>query len=108
MAISGKRILLQNNQALRAKDQNGDVQDLLKLDTSGAIAGKIKEYIDAQDQVDQGEITELQQQMATKASQADLDSEELARAQGDQAARDYADLKIANLVGSAPELLNTL
>lgn len=59
MAISGKRIVLQNNQALRSLDQNGDVQDLIKLDASGEIAGKIKDYIDSKDGIDQSDIDAL-------------------------------------------------
>lgn len=64
MAISGKRIILANNQALRAKDQNGDVQELLKLDGSGQISGKVKDYIDAQNVIDQGEIDTLNTNVA--------------------------------------------
>lgn len=47
MAISGKRIILQNNQALRAKDQNGDVQELVKIDATGELAGLIPSAISA-------------------------------------------------------------
>lgn len=90
MAISGKRIILANNQALRAKDQNGDVQELLKLDGAGQIAGKVKEYIDAQNGIDQGEITDLQSRtaalestMPTKADQSALDFETSQRQQID-------------------------
>jgi chromosome segregation ATPase len=82
MAISGKRIILANNQALRAKDQNGEVQELLKLDESGIIAGKVKDYIDAQNGADMAAIVgigsrvdNLEIEMPNKASAAMLAQE---------------------------------
>lgn len=98
MAISGKRIILANNQALRAKDQNGDVQELLKLDAAGQIAGKVKEYIDSQNTIDQGEITTLQSDVATlngdssTAGSVDFKvaAEAALRASGDTATLDAA------------------
>lgn len=104
MAITGKRIILQNNQALRAKDQNGDVQELVKIDASGELAGKVPEAIAlkaAQSDLDAAElrIDSVETDLAGKASQSALDQEILDRESGDadalQDAKNYTDAEIA-------------
>jgi predicted nucleic acid-binding Zn-ribbon protein len=115
MAISGKRIILANNQALRAKDQNGDVQELLKLDGSGQIAGKVKDYIDAQNGVDQNAISQLQSDassldgrldtveadMTTKASIAYVGQLEQLRQDADNALDSRIDMLELEMPGKA-------
>lgn len=69
MAISGKRIILANDQALRAKDQSGNVVELLKINASGALAGQVADEL--ADKALASDVTTLQSKMDTAESEID-------------------------------------
>jgi len=69
MAISGKRIILANDQALRAKDQSGNVVELLKINSSGALAGQVADEL--ADKALASDVTTLQSKMDTAESEID-------------------------------------
>jgi len=88
--VDGDKIKLEQGQSIRAVDSSDAVVDLIKLGTSDEIL------------VNGDEVS----------LKADLDQEISDRAAGDastlSSANAYADQKIADLVDSAPELLDTL
>jgi hypothetical protein len=88
--IDGEKLLLEQNQAVKAKDSSGVEQDLIKFGASDEIL------------VNGDEVS----------LKADLDQEIIDRAAADastlSSAEAYTDQKIADLVDAAPALLDTL
>jgi len=128
MAVSGKAIVLKNDQALRALDSSGSVQSLFKLDSSSKFQllklpqvsadpseGNDlarKSFIDSQLQVRdnrltavEGRATDLEDAMSVV--QGD-DSTEGSIAKAKKDALDYVNQKISDLIGGAPQMLDTL
>lgn len=89
-AIDGSKIKLLHGQTIRTTDSSGNEVDLLKVDANGnAVVSGVEQ-----------------------ASKAALDQEIVDRQSGDastlSSAQAYADQKVADLVNSAPEVLDTL
>lgn len=101
--VDGSKILLENNQPIRAKDQAGDEQEILKLDSSDKVVAKNGASLE--------EIA-FNSQIESVEDRLDIiegaDTVEGSIAKAEKDAKDYADQKIADLVDSAPELLDTL
>lgn len=98
-AVDGAKLLLLDGQAVRAKDSGGAAVDLLKLDVDGDVAAKgakiaYKSEVDALD----GRLDIIE----------GADNVEGSVAKAEKDAKDYADQKVADLVNSAPEVLDTL
>lgn len=128
MAVSGKVILLKNDQALRALDASGDAVSLFKLDSSSKLqllklpqvsadpssANDLarKSFIDAQLLIRDGRIDAVEGDVSTLEGQMSVvqgdDSTAGSIAKAKKDAQDYVDQKISDLVNGAPQLLDTL
>lgn len=89
-AIDGSKIKLLHGQSIRSTDSSGNEIELLKVDANGnAVVNGVEQ-----------------------ASKSALDQEIIDRQSGDSStlasAQAYADQKVADLVNSAPEVLDTL
>ena len=108
--VDSTKILLEQNQAIRAKDSSGVEQELVKFDGSDKVLLKgqeaaLKSQVDAEQSAREAADTALDGRLDIIEG-ADTVVGSIAKAQKD--AQIYADTKIAALVDSAPELLNTL
>jgi hypothetical protein len=98
-AVDGLKLLLLDGQAVRAKDSGGAAVDLLKLDVDGDVAAKGAKI------AYKSEIEELDGRLDIIEG---ADNVEGSVAKAEKDAKDYADQKVAELVNSAPEVLDTL
>lgn len=121
MAISGKLLLLRLNEALRSQGSGGSVHDLFRLDQNNKLQLLKLPQVDSdaasgndlirKSQYDAG-IYALDGRVDTAESKlnvlqgADSIPGSVAKAEKDSKA--YTDQKISSLIGSSPELLNTL
>lgn len=121
MAISGKLLLLRLNEALRARGSDGSAHDLFKLDENNKLQ-LLKLPQVASDASDANDLVRKSQvDFAVDGLDGRLDTAEgklqviegddqtagsIAKAKKDS--KDYVDQKIADLINSSPELLNTL
>jgi chromosome segregation ATPase len=121
MAISGKLLLLRLNEALRARGSDGSAHDLFKLDENNKLQ-LLKLPQVASDASDANDLVRKSQvDFAVDGLDSRLDTAEgklqviegddqtagsIAKAKKDS--KDYVDQKIADLINSSPELLNTL
>jgi hypothetical protein len=127
--IDGSKIKLLQGQSLRGTNSLGEEVDLLQLSEQDkvlvlgqevALKSEVdQEFADFQSQLDDldGYAQETRSDLDdldgyAQEIRSDLDEEIVAREQGDEQALEdakaYADQKIAEIVGSAPEILDTL
>lgn len=128
MAVSGKVILLKNDQALRAQDASGNAVSIFKLDSSAKLqllkmpevsadpteANHLarKSFIDAQFLIRDGRLDAVEGDVSTLEGKMDVvqgdDATAGSIAKAKKDAIDYVNQKIADLVNGAPAMLDTL
>jgi hypothetical protein len=108
--VDSTKIKLLQDQAIRGTDSQGNEQDLIKLDGSDKVLIKgeeaaLKSQIDAEQSARESADSALDARLDIIEG-ADTVVGSIAKAEKD--AKAYTDQKVADLVDSAPELLNTL